>query len=86
MARGIYRYFSHPTIIFGKFWLYALTILCNDSDVTAIALLHHALSYLQTIVVEEPHMQRIYQRRIRHSGVMQTLSKLEIIEDKKKKN
>ena len=84
VARGIYRYFSHPTIIFGKFWLYALTILCNDADVTAIALLHHALSYLQTIVVEEPHMQRIYQRRIRHSGVMQTLSKLEIIGDDKK--
>ena len=85
VARGIYRYFSHPTIIFGKFWLYALTILCNDADVTAIAVLHHALSFLQTIVVEEPHMQRIYQRRIRHSGVMQTLTKLEIIDNKKKK-
>ena len=84
MARGIYRYFSHPTIIFGKAWLYALTILCNDTDVTAIAIMHHALSLLQTIVVEEPHMQRIYQRRIRHSGVMQTLSKLEIYEHKKK--
>jgi phosphatidylethanolamine N-methyltransferase len=79
VARGIYRYFSHPDIVFGKFWLYALALVCGSSDVAAIAMINHALSLAQLITIEEPHMQRIYQRKIKRSGgVMDTLKKLKI--------
>ena len=84
VARGIYRYFSHPDIFFGKLWLYALAYMCGSADVAAIAMIHHALTLAQLITIEEPHMQRIYQRRIKRSGgVMETLSKLKILKKKK---
>lgn len=80
VARGIYRYFSHPDIAFGKLWLYALAIMCGSSDVAAIAMIHHALCLAQLITIEEPHMQRTYQKRIkRFGGVMDTLKKLKVV-------
>lgn len=76
VARGIYRYFSHPDILFGKFWLHAIAFVSRSKDCAAIAVLIHALCLAQLLVVEEPHMKRIYTRRIRRVGLMETLKKL----------
>jgi len=69
IARGIYRYFKHPDMFFGKCWLYAFALLCESRDLFSIAMLNHALCLAQVLVVEEPHMKRIYQKRIRNAGI-----------------
>jgi phosphatidylethanolamine N-methyltransferase len=78
VARGIYRYFSHPDIIFGKMWLHAAALLCRSSDLAAVASITHALDFARLIVIEEPHMKKIYTRRIRRAGFKETLQKLKI--------
>lgn len=65
IARGIYRYFNHPDILFGKGWLYGIALLCHSKDVISIAILHHVLCFVQLICIEEPHIQKTYQDGIR---------------------
>jgi phosphatidylethanolamine N-methyltransferase len=62
---GIFRFFKHPDILFGKCWLYALVILSGSLDVAAVAMLHHALCLVQLVAVEEPHMKKVYKRHLR---------------------
>ena len=64
---GIFRFFKHPDILFGKCWLYGLCILSGSVDVAAIAMLHHALCFVQLVAVEEPHMKKVYKRHLRRA-------------------
>ena len=64
--------------------MYALAFMCGSTDVAAVAMIHHALCLAQLIVIEEPHMQRIYQKKIKRSGgVLDTLKKLKVVSAKK---
>ena len=56
----------------------AAALLCRSSDLAAVASITHALDFARLIVIEEPHMKKIYTRRIRRAGFKETLQKLKI--------
>ena len=64
---GIFRFFKHPDIVFGKCWMYALVLLSGSMDLAAVAMLHHALCLLQLVAIEEPHMKKVYKRHLKHA-------------------
>jgi len=65
VLKGIYRYVNHPDFVLGKLWLYGFALLCWSDDVAGIAIFTHICTYLLLVLVEEPHMKRVYKNRLR---------------------
>jgi len=81
---GIYRYLNNPETVVGTASYYGLALMSSSWIVFALAVSHHVYIALVTMLVERPHMQKVYGSAIRPEGGLPQEVKKKTQEVKKK--
>ncbi|KPI84331.1 phosphatidylethanolaminen-methyltransferase-lik e protein [Leptomonas seymouri] len=69
---GVYRYLNNPDSSLGMSAYYGVALISGSPTVLVVAVISHSIAKLFEVVVEEPHMRRLYGDQLREAGGMQT--------------
>lgn len=73
---GIYRFLNNPERVIGLAGVWGIAIISFSKAIFFLALLSHVLTLFFIQVVERPHMQKLYGRRLRKdSGISKTFKR-----------
>lgn len=70
---GIYRYLNNPDCVLGYLWLYGLSLATASWLSFWVALCSQALHVLFLVIVEVPHMNRMYGLQCRQAAALELL-------------
>ena len=73
---GIYRFLNNPERIIGLAGVWGAALITGSWAICSLALLSHFLTLCFILLVERPHMQKLYGRSLRReSGLIRSLKK-----------
>ena len=65
MFIGIYRYLNNPDCVTGYAGLYGLALMSQNITMFALAFMAQMMNVMFVILVEVPHMNRLYKTGVR---------------------
>jgi len=81
---GIYRFLNNPDLVTGYCSFYAACLITRSNTIFALAIIAQGLNFAFLYLVEQPHMNKLYNQELRETGpIAKKLStSLEILDKK----
>jgi phosphatidylethanolamine N-methyltransferase len=69
---GIYRFLNNPECVTGYLGMYGMALMLQSMPVLGLAALSHGLNIGFLVLVEAPHVNRLYKNAVRKDGPIRT--------------